>query len=276
MTSSLCRQLVRVGARTLKGAGVNPPIVGPGSVRTIASQGPGLCHDTLLFRQLFDTYSYTYTYLLADRKSKDAIIIDPVYEMAERDLQVIKDLGLNLRYALNTHVHADHVTGTGVLKQNIPSCQSVIAAISEAKANVKVNDGDKVKFGDFDLEIRATPGHTNGCLTFVLPECGFAFTGDALLIRGCGRTDFPQGNAETLYKSVHEKIFSLPDNFMLYPGHDYTGQTVTTVAEEKTMNRRLTKDIKAFTEIMKNLKLPMPKQIAKALPANMECGVFDE
>ncbi|KAK2191804.1 hypothetical protein NP493_45g05052 [Ridgeia piscesae] len=273
--ASLCRQLIRVGARTLKDTRVSQTLVAPVCVRAFAT-GAGNCKDSLIFRQLFDNTTYTYTYLLADSESKEAVIIDPVIELVDRDLRIIKDFDLKLCYALNTHVHADHVTGSGRLKQSIPSCQSVIAAVSKAKASVHVKDGDVLKFGKFDLEIRATPGHTNGCLTFVLHECGLAFTGDALLIRGCGRTDFQQGSSETLYKSVHDKIFSLPEDFLLYPGHDYTGQTMTTVGEEKKLNKRLTKDLKSFTELMNNLKLPYPKKIDQALPANMVCGVFDE
>ncbi|KAK2168350.1 hypothetical protein NP493_1232g00014 [Ridgeia piscesae] len=272
----LCQRLLGVVARTLKETRVRRPClstVTPVWIRPICSCA---CVDDLLFRQLFDNFTYTYTYLLADNKSKEAVIIDPVIDLVQRDLRIIRDFNLELRYALNTHVHADHVTGSGVLKQRIPTCQSVISAASEAKANVHVGDGDILRFGAFSLEVRATPGHTTGCLTFVLHGCRLAFTGDALLIRGCGRTDFPQGNAETLYRSVHEKIFSLPENFMLYPGHDYTGQTVTTVGEEKAMNRRLKEDLSGFTEIMNNLKLPMPKEFAKTLPVNMECGVFDE
>ena len=276
MMTHLYQRLLGVGARTLKGTRVRRPCLStitPVRIRSICSCA---CIDDLLFRQLFDNFTYTYTYLLADNKSKEAVIIDPVVDLVQRDMRIIRDFNLRLRYALNTHVHADHVTGSGVLKQRIPTCQSVISAASEAKASVLVGDGDVLRFGAFNLEVRATPGHTTGCITFVLHGCRLAFTGDALLIRGCGRTDFPQGSAETLYRSVHEKIFSLPENFLLYPGHDYTGQTVTTVAEEKAMNRRLNEDLRGFTKIMNNLKLPMPKDFAKTLPANMECGVYDE
>ncbi|KAJ1081426.1 hypothetical protein NDU88_001608 [Pleurodeles waltl] len=229
----------------------------------------------LLFRQLFELKSSTYTYLLADAETKQAVIIDPVLETADRDVRLIQQLGLKLLYAANTHVHADHVTGSGKLKAEIPGCQSVIALNSGAKADVYVKDGDVVKFGNFGLEVRATPGHTSGCLTYVLTDHSMAFTGDALLIRGCGRTDFQQGSCETLYKSVHEQIFTLPDECLLYPAHDYTGQTVTTVSEEKKFNPRLTKSLSEFCKIMKNLNLPKPKQIDRAVPANLLCGIQD-
>ncbi|XP_069109033.1 persulfide dioxygenase ETHE1, mitochondrial-like isoform X1 [Argopecten irradians] len=228
-----------------------------------------------IFRQLLDYKSFTYTYLLADPDTKEAVLIDPVYELVDRDLNLVKSLGLNLKFAINTHVHADHVTGTGEIKKKLPSCKSVITDISGASADIKTDEGSKVEFGKFALEVLKTPGHTNGCCTYVWREKGMAFTGDAVLIRGCGRTDFQEGSAATLYDSVHSKIFSLPPNFLLYPAHDYTGQTVTTVAEEKSMNPRLSKSKEAFIEIMTSLNLPYPKQIDRALPANLVCGVFD-
>ncbi|XP_052060966.1 persulfide dioxygenase ETHE1, mitochondrial-like isoform X1 [Mytilus californianus] len=231
--------------------------------------------QNFIFRQLLDYKSFTYSYILGDPVTKEAIIIDPVIEMVERDARIIKDFGLELKYAVNTHVHADHVTGSGELKKKLPTCESMISNVSNAKADVKLSDGDKIDFGSFHLEVRSTPGHTNGCLTYVWHDKGMAFTGDALLVRGCGRTDFQEGNSETLYESVHKQIFSLPSNFRLFPAHDYTGQTVTTVAEEKTLNPRLTKSKAEFKNIMENLNLPYPKQIDKALPANMVCGLQD-
>ncbi|ELU18384.1 hypothetical protein CAPTEDRAFT_163196 [Capitella teleta] len=226
-----------------------------------------------MFRQLFDNRTYTYTYLLADPDTKEAVLIDPVIELVERDTSLIKDLGLKLLYGINTHVHADHVTGTGELKKRIPGCKSIISEPT-AKADIHISHGDIIKFGKYQLECRATPGHTNGCTTYVWHDKNMAFTGDALLIRGCGRTDFQQGCSKTLYESVHGQILSLPENFLLYPAHDYTGQTVTTVAEEKTQNPRLSKDLNQFIKIMDDLKLPYPKEIERALPANMVCGVF--
>nr|AEV92813.1 ETHE1 [Urechis unicinctus] len=229
----------------------------------------------VVFRQLFDNTSFTYTYLLGDAASKEAVLIDPVIELVDRDVRIVKELGLNLKYAVNTHVHADHVTGTGEIKKRIPTCKSVIAECSQAKADVFINEGDGIEFGQFKLECRSTPGHTDGCFTYVWHEKGMAFTGDALLIRGCGRTDFQQGSSEALYKSVHGKILSLPEQFILYPAHDYTGQTSTTVREEKNHNPRLTKPIDVFIRIMSELNLPYPKQLDRALPANMVCGIFD-
>lgn len=233
-----------------------------------------MAHKDIIFRQLFDGTSFTYTYLLADAKTKDAVIIDPVIEQVERDVRLVQDMGLNLLYALNTHVHADHVTGSGEIKKRIPGCKSVIAE-PQASADIHIKHGDKIKFGQFELECRSTPGHTNGCMTFVWHQKGMAFTGDAVLIRGCGRTDFQQGSSETLYDSVHNHIFSLPEDTAIYPAHDYKGMTMTTVGEEKKLNPRLTKPKMDFVRIMKELNLPYPKQIDKALPANMVCGVYD-
>lgn len=235
----------------------------------------GKGHD-IIFRQLLEYKSFTYTYLLADPDSKEAILIDPVLETAERDAKLIKDMGLKLVYGVNTHVHADHITGTGELKKLLPGCKSVIAEVSRANADVKINHGDKIKFGKYEIEARSTPGHTGGCMTYVWHEKGMVFTGDAVLIRGCGRTDFQEGNSEQLYDSVHSQIFSLPPDFMIFPAHDYTGQTMSTVAEERANNPRLNKDRKEFAEIMKNLNLPYPKQIDRALPANLLCGIQPE
>ncbi|XP_050344445.1 persulfide dioxygenase ETHE1, mitochondrial [Nymphalis io] len=226
------------------------------------------------FRQLFDTVSSTYTYLLGDVKTRDAVLIDPVLEHAERDAALIRELGFNLLYAMNTHMHADHVTGTGKLKSLIPGSKSVIGKASGAKADLHIVDGDLVRFGSYQLLATATPGHTNGCLTYICHDQGIAFTGDTLLIRGCGRTDFQEGSPESLYNSVHTKIFTLPDHYTLYPAHDYKGQTATTVAEEKKYNPRLTKPLKEFIHIMDNLNLPYPKMIDKAVPANRVCGIY--
>ncbi|XP_050417652.2 persulfide dioxygenase ETHE1, mitochondrial [Patella vulgata] len=229
-----------------------------------------------IFKQLLDYKSYTYTYLLGDCLTREAVLIDPVIEMADRDIQVIKDLGLNLKYAVNTHVHADHITGSGVLKKRLKDCKSMIADVSQAKADIKLNEGDLIKFGGHELEVRSTPGHTDGCLSYVWHNKMVVFTGDAVLIRGCGRTDFQQGDAGRLYDSVHNKIFILPKDYVIYPAHDYTGQTSSTVGEEVRYNSRLGKTREEFIKLMKELNLPYPKQIDKALPANMVCGIFDE
>ncbi|KAL9978362.1 hypothetical protein ACROYT_G015863 [Oculina patagonica] len=225
----------------------------------------------IIFRQLFDLESYTYTYLLGCPKTRAAVIIDPVDITAERDMMVAKEMDLKLIYAMNTHVHADHVTGTGILK-NLTGCKSVISKISGAKADVFVNDGEKIEFGDQELEVRSTPGHTNGCVTYVNHADRMAFTGDALLIRACGRTDFPQGNPETMYDSIRSKILTLPEDYFLYPAHDYHGFTTTTVGEELKYNPRLTKSKKEFVQIMDSLGLTKPAKMDEAIPWNLMCG----
>ncbi|KAL9432980.1 hypothetical protein AB3S75_027898 [Citrus x aurantiifolia] len=237
----------------------------------------------LLFRQLFEKESSTYTYLLADvnHPDKPALLIDPVDKTVDRDLNVIKELGLKLVYAMNTHVHADHVTGTGLIKSKVPGAKSIISKASGSKADLHVEHGDKVSFGDLFLEVRATPGHTLGCVTYVSgegpdqPQPRMAFTGDALLIRGCGRTDFQGGSSSQLYKSVHSQIFTLPKDTLIYPAHDYKGFTVSTVGEEIQYNPRLTKDEETFKSIMENLNLSYPKMIDIAVPANLVCGMQD-
>jgi sulfur dioxygenase len=227
------------------------------------------------FRQLFDEKSWTYSYLLADKNSKEAVIIDPVLEMAPRDAKLVEELGLKLKWTLNTHCHADHITGSGWLKKLCPGTLSVIGKKSGANADRFLDENEEVVFGRHKIQAVETPGHTNGCMTFIIHEQGIAFTGDALLIRGCGRTDFQEGDPKVLYEMVHSKILSLPDNFTLYPAHDYKGVMETTVAEEKKYNPRLTKSVAEFVEIMNNLNLPYPYQLDKALPANRECGVYD-
>ncbi|XP_062966845.1 persulfide dioxygenase ETHE1, mitochondrial isoform X2 [Cynocephalus volans] len=197
----------------------------------------------ILLRQMFEPVSCTYTYLLGDRESREALLIDPVLETAPRDAQLVKELGLRLLYAVNTHCHADHVTGSGLLRSLLPGCQSVISRLSGAQADLHIEEGDSIRFGRFALETRASPGHTPGCVTFVLNDHSMAFTGDALLIRGCGRTDFQQG------------------------------LTVSTVEEERTLNPRLTLSCEEFVKVMDNLNLPKPQQIDFAVPANMRCGV---
>ncbi|KAK8395856.1 hypothetical protein O3P69_005751 [Scylla paramamosain] len=229
----------------------------------------------MIFRQLFDRDSCTYTYLLADPDTKEAVLVDPVIELAERDAKLVDQMGLNLIYVMNTHMHADHITGTGLLKKLVPSCQSVISKESGAMADVHVEHGEVVKFGEQELEVRQTPGHTNGCVTYVCHGEKFALTGDALLVRGCGRTDFQEGSAETLYESVHSQILSLPDDFALYPAHDYVGHTVTSVAEEKEFNPRLTKSKEEFIDLMNNLGLAYPRKIDISLPANKVCGLYN-
>lgn len=235
--------------------------------------------SNLLFRQLFDYQSYTFTYVLGDKDAQEAILIDPVMELVNRDVHLLEDLKLKLKFAINTHCHADHITGTGKLKDRLPGCKSVISKQSGAKADIYVQEGDQIKFGNQCVHVLSTPGHTSGCVTYVLHNAGrpvMAFTGDAVLIRGCGRTDFQEGSSDTLYDSVHGKILSMPPDTLLYPAHDYTGQSMSTVGEELQYNPRLTKTKEDFIKIMTELNLPYPKAIDRALPANMVCGIIDE
>ena len=229
---------------------------------------------TLIFRQLFDPTSSTYTYLLACARSRKAILIDPVFEQVRRDGALIEELGLQLTHTLDTHVHADHVTGAWLLKQRFGSAIALGAATAAVNADLLLAPGDRVTFGDFYVEARSTPGHTNDSLSYVLGDESMAFTGDALLIRGCGRTDFQQGSAHALYSAIHTQIFTLPETCLIYPAHDYRGLTVTSVAEEKRFNPRLGGAIseKDFVGYMTHLNLPHPKQIDIAVPANLKCG----
>jgi glyoxylase-like metal-dependent hydrolase (beta-lactamase superfamily II)/rhodanese-related sulfurtransferase len=228
----------------------------------------------MIFRQLFDPQSSTFTYLLADDATREAVLIDPVFEQARRDAALIEELGLRLKCTLETHVHADHVTGAWLLKERLKSRIVVPAAGGAEGADQLVRDGERIGFGKRHLEAWATPGHTSGCTTYVLDDRSMAFTGDALLIRGCGRTDFQEGDPQTLFRSVRGRIFSLPDECTLYPGHDYRGLTATSVGEEKLYNPRLGGAIleQDFVGYMKHLGLPHPKQMEAAVPANLKCG----
>jgi glyoxylase-like metal-dependent hydrolase (beta-lactamase superfamily II)/rhodanese-related sulfurtransferase len=227
-----------------------------------------------VFRQLFDSPSSTYTYLLGDADTGEAVLIDPVFENAGRDAALVHELELRLVATLDTHVHADHVTGAWLHKQRSGSRILLSAAAGAANADRLLRHGERVAFGRRSLEVRATPGHTNGCLTYVLDEQHMAFTGDSLLIRGCGRTDFQQGSASRLYRSVRDQILSLPPGCLLYPAHDYRGNTVTSVAEEQRFNPRLGGDVNEsdFAGYMNNLGLPHPKLMDIAVPANLLCG----
>ncbi|MCX7979066.1 MAG: rhodanese-like domain-containing protein [Bdellovibrionaceae bacterium] len=226
----------------------------------------------LIFHQLFEPVSCTYTYLLADAETKEAVIIDPVLETAERDLKLIEELGLKLNYILETHIHADHITSADKLRRQT-GAKTVVSKMANVDcADVLIEDNQEIRFGRHTIRALATPGHTNSCMSYYTN--GMVFTGDALLIRGCGRTDFQQGNAETLYNSVHKKIFALPDETLVYPGHDYKGFSHSTILEEKQHNPRLGggKTLQEFKKIMSELKLDYPKKIDQALPANMACG----
>jgi sulfur dioxygenase len=228
----------------------------------------------LVFRQLFDPLSSTYTYLLADGGSGAAVIIDPVFEQVRRDAALIEELGLRLAYSLETHIHADHVTGAWMLRRQT-GCRIALSATGGAEgADRYLVQDDVVAFGDRNLQVRQTPGHTSGCLTYVLDDRSMAFTGDCLFVRGTGRTDFQEGNPHAMYRSVHEQIFTLPDACLLYPAHDYRGLTVTSVREERRFNPRLGGEIGEgdFIGYMKNLRLAHPKKLDVAVPANLKCG----
>lgn len=228
----------------------------------------------MIFRQLFDPKSATYTYILADETSKQGIIIDPVFEQVDRDLALLDELGITLLTSVDTHCHADHVTASWLL-QHRTGCDIASAEVIGAQhTNKPLNHGDCITFGTEQLEVRATPGHTDGCLTYISHQHKLAFTGDALLIRGCGRCDFQQGDAKRLYQSINEQIFSLADDYTLYPGHDYSGRMMTTVGEEKQFNARIggQADEQDFVGFMENMTLPHPKYIDVALPANLVSG----
>jgi len=229
---------------------------------------------SLLLRQLFDAETGTFTYLLVDVPSTQGVLIDPVFERHDRDLALVRELGVDLVACLDTHAHADHVTGSWLMREATGSAIALAAAARAENVTLPLHHGDRVGFGARALEVRATPGHTDGCLTFVLDDASAAFTGDALLIRGCGRSDFQQGDAQTLYRSITEQILSLPDQCQLYPGHDYSGRQVTSVAEERALNARLGggADERDFVIHMESLKLPHPHRIAQALPANLRSG----
>jgi len=231
----------------------------------------------IIFRQLFDPESATYTCLLADPAARQAVLIDPVFEQVRRDAALLEELDLQLAYTLETHVHADHVTGAWALKQRFGSRIALSANSGADGADRLLQQDDIVEFGARSLEVRATPGHTGGCLTYVLDDRSMAFTGDCLLIRGCGRTDFQEGDPRTLYRSIHEQVFTLPDACLLYPGHDYRGLTVTSVTEERRFNPRLGGDLSEgdFAGYMDNLGLAHPKKIDIAVPANLKCGKPD-
>ena len=232
----------------------------------------------MIFRQLFDNASSTYTYLLADEHSREAIIIDSVFEQSTRDLALIRELDLKLQYAIDTHCHADHVTGAWLMKQKTGCRIGAAKVIGAANVDVELEHHDVISFGRYSLEVRATPGHTNGCLTYVTEDEARAFTGDTLLIRGCGRADFQQGNAGMLYDSISEQILSLPESCLIYPGHDYSGRTVSSVAEEKSFNARIGGGANKgnFVGYMDAMRLPHPKHIDIALPANMVSGKTEE
>lgn len=230
----------------------------------------------MLFKQLFDTESCTYTYLIADLSNKEAVLIDPVDTQLDVYLTLLKDNDLTLKYSLETHVHADHVTASGQLRQKLGAKTAVSSLCGAGSADIQIQDGDVFEFGKAEtIKVIATPGHTPGSISFLWKDR--VFTGDALLVDGCGRTDFQGGSAEAQYDSVTQRLFTLPDDTIMYPGHDYKGRWISNIAQERTSNSRLAGKTKAeFVDIMANLNLPKPKLIDMAVPANRFCGVDED
>ena len=223
--------------------------------------------------QLFDPATSTYRYLLWDEKTRQAALIDSVKEQSARDIKFIKQLGLDLKYTLETHIHADHVTGSGLLRDEFNSQAAVHKNSGSDCADILLSDGDSLKLGDEIIDVIHTPGHTDTDITYRID--GVLFTGDALLINGCGRTDFQSGDAHKLYRSITEKMFTLDDETIVYPGHDYNGFTSSTIGREKAFNPRLgnNKSEEEFVAIMDSLILDPPGRIDIAVPGNVQCGL---
>lgn len=225
----------------------------------------------MIFRQLFDSTSATYTYLLARRKGAEAVLIDPVIENVPQYLQLIEQLGVKLVFAIDTHVHADHVTGLGELRDK-SGCVTIMGAQTKADCvSRRVKDGETLDIDGLKLEAIYTPGHTDDSYSFRMTDR--VFTGDTLLIRGTGRTDFQNGDPYAQYESLFNKLLKLPDDTLVYPAHDYKGWTVSTIGEEIRFNERLqVRSVEEYVTIMKNLKLADPMLMDVAVPANLECG----
>ncbi len=226
----------------------------------------------MLFRQLLDKETSTYTYLLGDQQTQEAILVDPLLEQVERDLKLLTELGLSLRYCIETHIHADHITGTAKLREKT-GCLGIVPDKAKAIcADRYIKDKEILKLASMTIEAIATPGHTDSHNAYLVNQ-DRVLTGDALFIRGCGRTDFQGGDAGTLYDSVTQKLFTLADKTLVYPGHDYSGYTVSTIKEEKQFNLRFTgRNRQQFIELMDNLVLPNPQKIMEAVSANELCG----
>ena len=226
----------------------------------------------MIFRQLFEPISSTHAYLVGCAETDEAVLIDPVVEDTDRYVALLDELGLTLRYTLETHVHADHVTAADALRRRLGNHVGVKADVGVEGADLLLGHGDTVAVGTLRLQVRATPGHTDSCVAYVMADR--VFPGDTLLLGGWGRTDFQQGAARGLSASVHEQLFTLPPDTLVYPAHDYKGRTVSTIREEMATNPRLGggKSLEAFVEIMANLNLAYPKQIDRAVPANLRCG----
>ena len=226
----------------------------------------------MLFRQLFDQETSTYTYLIADTVTQDAALVDPVLEQVERDNRLLHELNLTLNFCLETHVHADHITGTGQLRE-LTHCKGIVPLNAQITcANQTVSHNQVLSLGNINIRAIETNGHTDSHMSYLINGTHL-LTGDALFIRGCGRTDFQQGNAGILYDRVTQRLFTLPDETLVYPGHDYRGHTVSTIGEEKCLNPRFTGRTRdQFITLMGNLNLPNPKKMMEAVPANEGCG----
>ncbi|MBS3952764.1 MAG: MBL fold metallo-hydrolase [Methylomicrobium sp.] len=227
----------------------------------------------MLFKQLFDPETWTYTYLIADTDAKEAVIIDPVNTCIDEYLGLLDEHGLKLKYTLETHVHADHITASGLLRQKLGTETAVSQLCGAETADIQIQDGDVFEFGKNEkIKVIATPGHTKGSISFLWRDR--VFTGDSLFIGGCGRTDFQGGDAGALYDCITQRLFTLPDDTLVYPGHDYQGRWVSNIMQERTTNPRLAgKSREEFIEIMNNLNLPKPRLIDEAVPANRYCGL---
>lgn len=226
----------------------------------------------MLFRQLLDYDTNTFTYLIADQQTNEAVLVDPVLEKVERDRTLLHELGLTLLYCLETHIHADHITGTGQLR-DLTGCQGIVPEHAHAAcADRFIRDGETLTVGTVSIRAIATPGHTDSHMAYRVNDTHL-LTGDALFIRGCGRTDFQSGDAGTLYDSVTQRLFTLPDDTLVYPAHDYRGHTVSTIGEEKQWNPRFAgRSRDDFIQFMATLDLPNPKKLMEAVPANERCG----
>jgi sulfur dioxygenase len=229
----------------------------------------------MIFRQLFDSVSGTYTYVLASRKGGEALIIDPVLDKVDRYIQLMNELDLKLVKAIDTHLHADHITGLAALRDRT-QCVTVMGEQTKADVvSMRVRDGEKVGIEGLDLDVIYTPGHTDDSYSFTLPDR--VFTGDTLLIRGTGRTDFQNGNSRAQYESIFNRLLKLPDETFVYPAHDYKGETVSTIGEERAFNPRLrVKSVAEYEQLMADLHLPNPKMMDVAVPANMRVGLPQE
>lgn len=230
-------------------------------------------NSSIIFRQLFDAESSTYTYIIGDITTRQAIIIDPVRDQIDRDIRLLGELWLTLVSILDTHIHADHITGSGLLRERTGAKIAMGIWARIAQPDILLADGELFAIGTIQIQSIATPWHTDGCTSFLITN--MLFTGDTLLIRKTGRTDFQWGSAERLYYSIKNKIFTLPDSTILYPGHDYTGQMMSTVDEEKKYNTRIRSNttLEEFIETMQAVKLDYPRYIDIALTANIQLGL---